>query len=99
MSRQTVETLDYIAFARRVIRAAGQRCAEADDFELAELITLRDDVEEAITRAVVGLREELTAVAPGNNTDRGAVASAMGVPTTWLVATGCCGLTTMLRCL
>ena len=58
MSRQTVETLDYIAFARRVIRAAGQRCAEADDFELAELITLRDDVEDAITRAVVGLREQ-----------------------------------------
>ncbi|NYF29225.1 hypothetical protein [Microbacterium sp. JAI119] len=58
MSRQTVETLDYIAFARRVIRAAGERCAEADDFELAELITLRDDIEAAITRAVVGLRNQ-----------------------------------------
>lgn len=58
MGRREVETLDYIAFARRVIRAAGERCAYADDFELAELITLRDDVEDAITRAVVGLREQ-----------------------------------------
>lgn len=58
MSRAAVETLDYIAFARRVIRRAGERCAEADDFELAELITLRDDIEAAVTRAVVGLRDQ-----------------------------------------
>lgn len=58
MTRRTVETLDYIAFARRVIKRAGERCAQADDFELAELVTLRGDVEAAITRAVVGLREQ-----------------------------------------
>lgn len=58
MGRRAVETLDYIAFARRVIRAAGERCAEADDFELAELITLRENVEDAVTVAVVGLRSQ-----------------------------------------
>lgn len=58
MGRRHVETLDYIAFARRIIRGAGERCAEADDFELAELITLRDDVEGAIAKAVAGLRAQ-----------------------------------------
>lgn len=58
MSRRTVETSSYIQFARRVIRAAGERVGDADDFELAELITLRDDVEAAIARAVAGLRAQ-----------------------------------------
>lgn len=58
MGRREVETLDYIAMCRRILRVAGTRCAEADDFELAELITLRDDLESAITRAVVGLRSQ-----------------------------------------
>jgi hypothetical protein len=58
MSRRTVETSSYIQFARRVIRAAGERVGDADDFELAELVTLRDDVETAITRAVAGLRAQ-----------------------------------------
>jgi hypothetical protein len=53
---RTVEPLPYIAFARRIIRAAGARVAHADEFELAELVALRDDLEEAIRVAVRGQR-------------------------------------------
>lgn len=56
MARREVESLDYIAFARRVIRAAGKRVADADEFELAELVALRDDLEAAIRVGVEGQR-------------------------------------------
>lgn len=56
MGRRTVETVDYVAFASRIIRAAGERVAEADDWELGELVSLRDDLERAIRRAVAGQR-------------------------------------------
>jgi hypothetical protein len=55
-ARREVETLEYVEFARRIIRSAGARCADADEFELAELVSLRDDLEEAIARAVRGQR-------------------------------------------
>lgn len=55
-SRRTVETLPYIEFARRVIRGAGRRVAEADEFELAELVQLRRDLEYAIGEAIEGQR-------------------------------------------
>ncbi|WP_309105008.1 hypothetical protein [Microbacterium sp.] len=58
MSRESVDTASYIGFARRIIRAAGERVANADDWELGELLSLRDEVEQAITRAVQGLREQ-----------------------------------------
>jgi hypothetical protein len=58
MARRDVETTDFVAFARRIIRAAGERTAQADDWELGELVGLRDDLERAITRAVEGLREQ-----------------------------------------
>ena len=57
MSARSVETPDYVAFARRIIRAAGKRVAEGDEWELAELLSLRDEVEDAITTAVGGMRE------------------------------------------
>lgn len=56
MSREKVETAPYIAFAKRVIRAAGKRVGDGDDFDLGELVALRDDVEKAITQAVTGQR-------------------------------------------
>lgn len=56
MGRQAVETSSYIEFARRIIRGAGKRVSEADDWELAELVSLRDEVEDAIKRAVKGQR-------------------------------------------
>lgn len=55
-ARRTVETLDYVEFARRIIRAAGERVADGDEFELAELVSLRDDLERAVTTAVKGQR-------------------------------------------
>lgn len=58
MGRREVDTASYVAFARRIIRAAGARVAQADDWDLAELISLRDDVEEAIVAAVAGLRDQ-----------------------------------------
>jgi len=58
MSRETVETAPYIAFAKRIIRAAGKRVGDGDDFDLGELAALRDDVEEAILQAVAGQRAQ-----------------------------------------
>lgn len=58
MGRREVETGSYIAFARRIIRGAGARVAKADDWELGELLSLRDEVEDAISRAVVGLKAQ-----------------------------------------
>lgn len=54
--RKTVETLPYIDFARRVIRGAGRRVADADEFELAALVELRRDLEYAIGEAIAGQR-------------------------------------------
>lgn len=51
-----VETAPWLEFARRIIRRAGRRVAEADDWELAELATFRDEVEDAIAVAVAGMR-------------------------------------------
>lgn len=58
MGSRTVETSSYIEFARRIIRGAGKRVAAADDWELAELVSLRDEVDDAIRRAVAGLRAQ-----------------------------------------
>lgn len=54
----TVETPDYVAFARRIIRAAGRRVATGDDWELAEILSLREEVEDAIAAGVAGLRAQ-----------------------------------------
>ena len=50
------ETLEYLAAARRFIRAAGKRVADADEFELAELVALRQELEAAVVVAVHGQR-------------------------------------------
>lgn len=52
----TVETMDYIEFAQRIIRAAGKRVAEADEWELAELVGLETNLREALQAAVDGQR-------------------------------------------
>lgn len=56
MARQEVETARWLGFARRIIRRAGERVADSDEFELAELVSLRDDLEQAIRVAVQGQR-------------------------------------------
>lgn len=55
-ARRERETLDYLAAARRFIRRAGERVADADEFELAELVALRAELEQAIVVAVQGQR-------------------------------------------
>lgn len=58
MSRRTgpVETPEYGAMVRRMIRAYGRRVADADEPDLADLLTLRADVDAAIAQAVQGQR-------------------------------------------
>lgn len=50
----SVETLPFIDAVRRMIRAAGRRVADADEFELAELLALRTEIDEAIQTAIDG---------------------------------------------
>lgn len=54
--RREVETLDYVKAAKRFIRSAGSRVGESDEFELAALVTLRRDLDDAIAAAVIGQR-------------------------------------------
>lgn len=58
MPRRELETPAYVDFVRRIIRRAGKRVAVGDDWELGELISLREEVEDAITTAVIGLRTQ-----------------------------------------
>lgn len=49
-------TEDYLAAVRRMLRAAARRVANGDEFELAELLTLQNDLEWAVGQAVAGQR-------------------------------------------
>jgi hypothetical protein len=51
-----VENPDHAAFTRRIIRAHGRRIAEGDVEGLAELLSLRDELDAAAQTAVDGLR-------------------------------------------
>lgn len=55
-SRRTVETTAFLAMVRRMVRRAGERVADADEIELAQLINLRQDLDDAIQTAVNGMR-------------------------------------------
>ena len=55
--RDVVENDEYAAFARRVVRAYSRRVAAGDIEALASMITLAQDVEDAIQAAVIGLRD------------------------------------------
>ena len=48
------ETTEYLAMVSRLIRRAGQSVADADEFELYELVALRAELEAAIRVAVRG---------------------------------------------
>lgn len=43
---------NYYAFARRCVRAFGRRVADSDPADLALLLALRDEVDDAISAAV-----------------------------------------------
>lgn len=47
---------DYVAFVRRILRAMAKRMGTADPEDLAEMLALRCELDEAIADAVAGLR-------------------------------------------
>ncbi len=54
----SIETREYLSMLRRMLRAAARRVAGGDEPELADLVRLRDDLEQAIAQAVTGQREQ-----------------------------------------
>ncbi len=54
--RPVTENSEYAAFARRILRAYSRRIATGDFESLTHLISLADDINEAIQQAVNGLR-------------------------------------------
>lgn len=54
--KREVETSEYIAAARRFIRAAGRRVADADDVELGQLVGLYDDLDAAVEVGALGIK-------------------------------------------
>ena len=53
-----VETAEWLKMLSRMIRAAGRRVAEADEPELAQLVALRDQMEQALKFAIQGQRSQ-----------------------------------------
>lgn len=51
-----IETPEYGQMVRRMIRAYARRVVDADEVDLAALVELRTEVEEAIAVAVAGQR-------------------------------------------
>lgn len=74
MAKRVRENGDYRSMLSRMIRAYGERVAWSDDFDLAEMLTLRDELESAITTAVQGQREHFgvswAAIAQATGTSR-----------------------------
>lgn len=56
MAKRTRENGEYRDMLIRMIRAYGERVADSDDFDLAEMLTVRNALEDAITAAVRGQR-------------------------------------------
>lgn len=52
-----VETPEYAAMLRRMIRAYGRRVAQESEVDLGEMLQLREELEKAIATAVAGQRE------------------------------------------
>jgi len=51
-----VETSEWLKMLSRMIRAAGRRVADADEHELAQMVKLRAEFDQAIKHAVQGQR-------------------------------------------
>ena len=54
---RVVQNDEYAAFARRVLRACARRVADGDVEALTLMLGLSGDVDDAIARAVTGLKE------------------------------------------
>lgn len=55
---RTIETAEFAAFTRRIVRAYGRRIASGDVDALPELLKLAREVETVTAQAVNGLRAE-----------------------------------------
>ena len=55
--RDVVENDEYAAFVRRIIRAYARRIATGDVEALRDMVALGDLLDQAITDAVIGLRQ------------------------------------------
>jgi ribosomal protein S20 len=55
--RRPVENDEYARFVRRVVRAYARRVADGDVDALADMTGLATELDEAISQAVIGLRE------------------------------------------
>ncbi len=55
--RDVVETGEFAAFTRRILRAYARRVADCDIEALTDLVNLSNDLDTAIHQAVNGLRE------------------------------------------
>ncbi len=51
-----VETSEFLKMLSRLIRAAGRRVSDADEHELAQLVGLRDQLEQSIRFSIQGQR-------------------------------------------
>jgi hypothetical protein len=56
-ARVDVETPEYLKMLRRLITRAGARVADADEYELSQLLELENVLQDAIAAAVNGQRE------------------------------------------
>jgi len=68
-----VETLPFLEMVGRMLRAAGRRVGDADEFELAELLALQGELDAAIRTAIQGQRatgRSWTAIATATGTTR-----------------------------
>jgi hypothetical protein len=54
--RDVVENDEYAAFARRIIRAYARRVGTGDVEALTDMVALADQLDDAISAAVTGLR-------------------------------------------
>jgi hypothetical protein len=55
--RREYDTDEFMKFARRIIRRAGERVADGDTADLALLVEVRKELEEIEARAVAAMRE------------------------------------------
>lgn len=53
----SIETAEYAAMLKRMIRAYGRRVADGDDVDLREMLAVQAELENAIRVAVQGQRE------------------------------------------
>lgn len=73
---------EFQSFVRRVLRAYSRRVADADPEDLAELLVMRQTVDDAIGSAIAGMRERgvsWAAIATATGTTRQAAQQRYGV--------------------